>query len=163
MPPRSVVLHPDVLNKYSGLDLERIGGWANTGYLELDVTYTTTAQHDASATPVQSIAQGSLLPKNSPLDDVAAINTARPCPTTPSVDADQEPEHGPAQSPTRSAVKTFTGWAVSVHAVNSRQHLVGLKRTGGGVGSSRHDDKQRSIDTFFKKRKIERELKHDKS
>ena len=42
-------------------------------------------------------------------------------------------------------------WALVVHAINSREHLQGLKRTGGGVGSSRYDSKQKSMDAFFKK------------
>lgn len=38
-------------------------------------------------------------------------------------------------------------------AVNSTEHLIGLKRTRGGVGSSVVDDKQKKLDTFFKKPK----------
>lgn len=33
---------------------------------------------------------------------------------------------------------------------NGREHLKGLKRTRGGVGSSKHDPKQRKLDSFFK-------------
>ena len=44
-------------------------------------------------------------------------------------------------------------WTVTVQAVNSKTHLQGLKRTGGGVGSSKYDESQKSIDTFFKKRR----------
>ena len=44
-------------------------------------------------------------------------------------------------------------WSITVRAVNSKDHLKGLKRTGGGVGSSKFDETQKSIDTFFKKRK----------
>ena len=42
-------------------------------------------------------------------------------------------------------------WMLVVHAINSREHLLGLKRTGGGVGSSRYDTNQKQIDSFFKK------------
>ena len=38
-----------------------------------------------------------------------------------------------------------------VRKVNEKEHLNGLKRTGGGVGSSKHDDSQKKIETFFKK------------
>ena len=60
---------------------------------------------------------------------------------------EQEPED-PRQS---HLPQVLYGWALTVHAINSREHLQGLKRTRGGVGSSRYDAKQTSIDTFFKK------------
>ena len=42
-------------------------------------------------------------------------------------------------------------WMLAVDAINSKEHLRGLKRTGGGLGSARHDKKQKQIDSFFKK------------
>ena len=45
-------------------------------------------------------------------------------------------------------------WKVTIRGVNSRSHLQGLKRTGGGVGSSKHDESQQNIDAFFKKRRV---------
>ncbi len=39
-------------------------------------------------------------------------------------------------------------------AVNSKEHLINLKRTRGGVGSSATDDKQKRLENFFKKPKI---------
>lgn len=36
-------------------------------------------------------------------------------------------------------------------AVNSTEHLIGLKRTRGGVGSSVVDEKQKKLETFFKR------------
>jgi phage baseplate assembly protein gpV len=47
------------------------------------------------------------------------------------------------------------GWNTTILAINGKDHLKGLKRTGGGVGSSRHDTSQKSIETFFKRRKVE--------
>ena len=44
-------------------------------------------------------------------------------------------------------------YKMAILAVNSKEHLQGLKRTGGGVGSSKHDEKQKSIKSFFKKRR----------
>lgn len=43
-------------------------------------------------------------------------------------------------------------YKMTILVVNNKEHLQGLKRTGGGVGSSKHDDKQKSIESFFKKR-----------
>ncbi|KAL9060618.1 MAG: hypothetical protein Q9162_000569 [Coniocarpon cinnabarinum] len=41
-----------------------------------------------------------------------------------------------------------------VNQANNRDHLTGLKRTRGGVGSAEYDKNQRSIDTFFKKPRL---------
>ena len=43
---------------------------------------------------------------------------------------------------------------MKICAVNSKEHLANLKRTRGGVGSSASDDKQKRLDTFFKKPRI---------
>jgi hypothetical protein len=71
--------------------------------------------------------------------------------STPAV---EEPGRVNATSAVKSMAAVFEGWTITVNAVNSRLHLQGLKRTGGGVGSARHDDKQQGIETFFKKRKF---------
>ncbi|OAP55520.1 hypothetical protein AYL99_10493 [Fonsecaea erecta] len=47
----------------------------------------------------------------------------------------------------------LSGYSMTVHGVNSRGHLVDLKRTRGGLGSSPHDVKQQSLDGFFKRPK----------
>lgn len=43
---------------------------------------------------------------------------------------------------------------IVIKAVNSKDHLRGLKRTGGGVGSSKFDEGQKKIESFFKKRRV---------
>lgn len=49
-------------------------------------------------------------------------------------------------------------WAqvsMSVSRVNATEHLKGLRKTRGGIGSARFDDKQKTIESFFtKKRKF---------
>lgn len=40
-----------------------------------------------------------------------------------------------------------------VKTVNGREHLKNLERTRGGIGSSKHDEGQRKIESFFKKEK----------
>jgi len=42
---------------------------------------------------------------------------------------------------------------ITVKTINGKDHLKGLKRTGGGLGSSKFEEGQKSIETFFKKRK----------
>jgi broad specificity phosphatase PhoE len=157
LPPRSVSLHPEVLSRYTGIDLGRIGGWSNTGYLDLEIAYTVIAQMaspagqalDNSLVSTEANTQPQIVTSNSPLR------------TSDSTDLEQDITHNNAAFDTSSettktvARDVFVGWTVTVHAVNSRAHLTGLKRTGGGVGSARFDDKQKSIDTFFKRRKVE--------
>ncbi|KAL6710868.1 hypothetical protein ACN47E_007925 [Coniothyrium glycines] len=55
--------------------------------------------------------------------------------------------------PTSKAI--IEGWTTVIRTINGKDHLLGLKRTGGGVGSSRHDASQKSIETFFKRRKVD--------
>lgn len=43
---------------------------------------------------------------------------------------------------------------LKIIAVNNKDHLINLKRTRGGLGSSVSDDKQRNLDSFFKKPKV---------
>ena len=43
------------------------------------------------------------------------------------------------------------GYVTTVLAVNCQDHLRGVKRTRGGIGSARHDEGQKSIKTFFKR------------
>lgn len=59
--------------------------------------------------------------------------------------------------PTReiSRNKQASGWLVKVLTVNGQHHLSTLKRTRGGIGSSRHDKGQMQIDSFFAKPKTD--------
>lgn len=105
---KSVTIHPDVIAMHGQLDLERPGGWSNTGYMELEMSLVA------------------LSPKAGPSNDVS-------------------------ESPSSS--HPFAAWTTTIRAVNHKAHLNNLKRTRGGVGSSRHDEKQKSIVSFFKKQK----------
>lgn len=40
---------------------------------------------------------------------------------------------------------------LTIVAINGRDHLAGLKRTRGGLGSSPHDERQKRLDGFFKR------------
>lgn len=43
---------------------------------------------------------------------------------------------------------------MQIHAVNKKEHLANLKRMRGGIGSSASDDKQRKLEGFFKRPKM---------
>ncbi|KAK6359252.1 hypothetical protein TWF696_000415 [Orbilia brochopaga] len=44
------------------------------------------------------------------------------------------------------------GMTVVIEGVNEKTHLAGLKRTGGGIGSERFDERQTKVDAFFSRR-----------
>ncbi|KAL3299622.1 phosphoglycerate mutase [Colletotrichum asianum] len=52
---------------------------------------------------------------------------------------------------------TWPGLSIKTVAVNSTEHLQGLKKTRGGIGSAKFDEKQKTLNAFFtptaKKRK----------
>lgn len=104
LPPNSVTLSPEVHLQGGAVTLEHLGGWSNTGYLELNVQKKTTPD---------------------------------PLPSSPS---QQQTDSSPLQN-----------LLVSIQTVNGRAHLVSLKRTRG-VGSSQHDESQKTLDSFFSKK-----------
>lgn len=104
--------------------LEHLGGWSNTGYLELDI-----GPRDV---PVDG--QSFMLASSK---DVGSVEKA--------------PENQHLGSMTSDI---FIGHKIVIRTVNGKEHLKDLKRTGGGVGSSKFDESQKSIETFFKKRKL---------
>lgn len=99
------------------LSLEHLGGWSNTGYLELDI-------------------QGSTLVHT--IDVIDAIH--------PSTNHDDDAAKDDAST-------LLVGWQMIVKTINGKEHLQNLKRTGGGVGSSKYDEGQRKIETFFVSKK----------
>ncbi|KAH0553000.1 hypothetical protein GP486_006804 [Trichoglossum hirsutum] len=50
----------------------------------------------------------------------------------------------------------LVAWSLTIRSINDRDHLAGLKRTGGGIGSSKSDGAQQNIEAFFKKDKSSR-------
>ncbi|KAJ5247507.1 hypothetical protein N7468_002490 [Penicillium chermesinum] len=45
-----------------------------------------------------------------------------------------------------------SGWIITIEAVDMKDHLAGLQRTRGGIGSAKHDAQQKRLDQFFKKK-----------
>jgi broad specificity phosphatase PhoE len=65
----------------------------------------------------------------------------------------------PSSSAAHQASSTSLPFKLHIKGVNCTDHLKGLKKTRGGIGSARFDDRQKSIDSFFavkaKKRKAD--------
>ncbi len=76
-------------------------------------------------------------------DSVAAAPLSAP---NPSADATLLSPNDPAESIPGPGQGTV---ALAVTAVNCVDHLQGLKKTKGGIGSAKFDDKQKTMDSFF--------------
>ena len=114
----SITLYPGLSVGAGGITpLEYIGGWSNTGYLELEIS-----QKESAAT-----------------GDVAISAAAPPTPDSSNADS--------------GALPALQQYKVVIKTVNGKEHLKGLKRTRG-VGSSKFDEGQKSIESFFKNRKV---------
>ncbi|KAJ5664151.1 hypothetical protein N7507_004882 [Penicillium longicatenatum] len=61
----------------------------------------------------------------------------------------QESQEGITSSSRTDAL--LNGWAMKIVAVDNKEHLAGLHRTRGGIGSAVHDSRQKRIDHFFKR------------
>lgn len=149
LPAKSVTYEQDLLATRGNIALERLGGWSNTGYLELKFSWRDVLQPATVATVVQDIATPAVVSSPNVLLNVASVTPTQSSAAVVSTTQTTPTISGP---PPESLI--LTDWTLTIQAINSKTHLTGLKRTGGGVGSSRHDSSQKSIDTFFKRRKI---------
>ncbi|KAF2497904.1 phosphoglycerate mutase-like protein [Lophium mytilinum] len=128
LPPKSVTPSVQVLETSRSFQLEHLGGWSNTGYLELSLQK-----------------QPSPPPQNEVKDDSSTsleVGLAK---------TDELPEEIP---PRVATTRILHEWTTVIETVNGKSHLQGFKRTGGGVGSAKYDAGQKTLDTFFKRRRI---------
>jgi len=114
--------------------LEHLGGFSNTGYLHLYLTKIIAGQ------PTSTLE--TTVDQSSKKDETLAAEGGDTI--KPALAAGRE------ESPRQCSFSTH------VRAINGKEHLKGLKRTGGGVGSSKSDESQSSLESFFKKRKIDK-------
>ncbi|KAH7090745.1 histidine phosphatase superfamily [Paraphoma chrysanthemicola] len=159
LPGKSVVLSPE-LQATARPSLEHLGGWSNTGYLELLMTRPVVPVIAMAAdAPSPSITAPFPLPAEMPAaGHQVLLEDTVPVSGTVSKTPEEQPAEVSRQDPEIELPVLISrvahGWETTILAINSKDHLKGLKRTGGGVGSSRHDASQKSIDTFFKRRKV---------
>lgn len=173
LPPKSISLSSE-LQATARPTFDHLGGWSNTGYLELHMTYTAPEDSRliAGTSTTQALEPTPAQP-NRPIGDDSLGEVQLP--QTATNDAVSKPE--PDNDLANEAVATTTegteiselhqtkkmditiprlldGWTTVIMTINGKYHLTGLKRTGGGVGSSRHDSSQKNIESFFKRRKL---------
>ncbi|KAK6427964.1 hypothetical protein LTR95_015898 [Oleoguttula sp. CCFEE 5521] len=160
LPRKSLTIAPEVTAARDNLVLEHLGGWSNTGYLELTIRKIETAESGDRAPDVVELPSSSL--GGTRADLVAETDVSR---TTLSTSPGSPKASFPSQhasiiaSPIPSSTvlprRHLTGHATTIVAVDSKQHLVGLKRQRGGIGRLAHDEGQKKLDSFFKKRRVE--------
>ena len=151
LPERRVKLTKE-LAATASVTLEHLGGWSNTGYLELHMSHAMLDPSSVSSavTPDVPILTSSPSPIPRPESLMSAATCTDDLPRLPVVSPVRLTETTGA-----SKIRMLSpGWSTVICTINGKDHLTGLKRTGGGVGSSRHDDSQKSIENFFKRRKI---------
>lgn len=173
LPRKSLTIAPEVTEARGSVVLEHLGGWGNTGYLELALTkgaqdVTTKSadnkplhhgQEPAQASPGPSPSTESAqaaLPTEFPIGDATA---PPPVPQTAEVGEAETKTEGTAQTSAELGVgkdasgpHILHGWSTTILAIDSKQHLGGLKRQRGGIGSLAHDEGQKKLDSFFRKR-----------
>ncbi|KAN0112277.1 phosphoglycerate mutase-like protein [Hyaloscypha variabilis] len=161
-----VTVAPEVQSRAPGFSLEYLGGWSNTGYLDLEVkrrpgSVGRFSGSSADAAPSADIsiispisgAPDPVLPDGSLPEGTESQN---PPPTSSSAlpqnpATTEETAFDPSHAPPRGLQDFY----LVINAVNSQEHLKGLKKTRGGIGSLKHDSNQQRVDSFFKKQKLE--------
>ncbi|KAK6002471.1 hypothetical protein QM012_002109 [Aureobasidium pullulans] len=163
--PKSVKVSREVIAARGQVVLAHLGGWSNTGFLELSIQ---------SLDPPSSPELDIVLPPITPSDEQATtadvpsprspIITSPPRLVTESSEAEMPTDQLDAigrVSVTKAAFepaarepdspRLLEGYRTTILVVDGQQHLQGLKRQRGGIGRAEHDDKQQSMTAFFKR------------
>ena len=145
---RTVAVAPGSQVSSTGVMLDYLGGWSNTGYLELEIRKAERPLAGTSE-PSQPVPT-SFAASSKPVQEIQ-----RPSSTSiNSSDSTTKERSLPERSaPTPTQLDILYGWHMTIKTINGKDHLKGLKRTGGGVGSSQFEEGQKKIESFFKKQK----------
>lgn len=156
--PRTVTIAPGSEISSNGTVLEYLGGWSNTGYLELLINRAKLPQSEgikSETREIESTKPATITSAASPAAmqgiEVKTLKTGSSLVASDTEEDQRQAEEAPV-APTE--LETLPGWSMIIQTINGKDHLKGLKRTGGGVGSSQFDEGQRKIETFFKKQKV---------
>jgi hypothetical protein len=146
--PGNVSVAAGVMAGGAGMSLEYLGGWSNTGYLDLEIT--------SKVEPHPGLTRGAV--ESSNLLPAASSSKKVPDPTLPDGSALMQQAQTPMPGLTTStgtfpSPSKLPNLTLMVKGVNSQDHIKGLKKTGGGIGSLKHDEKQKTVDSFFERQK----------
>lgn len=162
----------------AGMSLEYLGGWSNTGYLDLEITSKAgppslqPAGTEFSTVRIQqdidsALAEPPSIPKSPPAaassSPIKQFDSAVSAPTSLQLPDPTLPDGSTSRVRVQELVEStghptlpskLPNLALVVKAVNSQEHLSGLKKTRGGIGSLKYDEKQKTVDSFFKRQKL---------
>jgi broad specificity phosphatase PhoE len=156
--PRNIGLSPSVMVADRGMGLQYLGGWSNTGYMDLEIKRRPISAPAASTTFPSE-------PESSTVDLTSKSTSAvYETPTSRIATGLAEPEtlHGIISMPSQASLNfltplpqlSFQHLSLTVRAVNNQDHVRDFKKTRGGIGSLKYDEKQTTMDSFVKRRKI---------
>lgn len=168
LPRKSVTIVPEILASKGQVILEHLGGWSNTGFLELTIrlaepTNVRSASSKDDIVGVKTLStdvgsdevEGGLL-----LNCNAKVDNDPPCPMPSSqsgevgdVDATEKRPELLDQPDLLPVQKHLQGYLTTILTIDGKDHLKGFKRTRGGIGRAEHDEKQKTMDSFFKRAK----------
>jgi len=151
---QSVTVHPGVILGDRGL--EYMGGWSNTGYLDLEIKHRLsepTACLQADSSNVVVPAGSTCVEEKVSTEPMSKLASSIPVDLDPTQSTPTGVIHSDATT-TSSLSSDFQDLQLAIKSVNTLEHLKGLKKTRGGIGSAKHDDKQQRVDSFFKRQKI---------
>ncbi|KAM0720021.1 hypothetical protein Q7P37_004156 [Cladosporium fusiforme] len=149
LPRRSLKIAAEVTAARGDVILEHLGGWSNTGYLQLsirkndkDTTFANTDPDkvDSTAAAAAEKALHTLIPPPTESDAVSATVEATAV----------EPKRETSTDRSKSII--LTDYSTKILAIDNKQHLSGLKRQRGGIGRSAHDESQKKLSSFFTKK-----------
>lgn len=136
---------------------EWLASWSNTGYLEAVLRVATPVAEFAPTGPEASSREAHNETDERPANQLAteqasASHTSHQHSTptgskTPSLSSSVKAASTSSSPALSHAIVPII--QLSVKTVNFIEHLQGLKKTRGGIGSAASDSKQRTVDSFF--------------
>jgi broad specificity phosphatase PhoE len=164
--PKSVTISREVIAARGEVVLAHLGGWSNTGFLELsikdsnppeelDITLPTVVPSSYAIAVTADFSSRKRLMTTSPPPQLAAESSEAEMPLDQSDDVVGDvsvPKDAiDPESSQRETSKMLDGYRTTILVVDCQHHLQGLKRQRGGIGRAEHDDKQQSMTSFFKR------------
>ncbi|PSK40066.1 2,3-bisphosphoglycerate-dependent phosphoglycerate mutase [Elsinoe australis] len=164
---RSITIAPEVTAAKGQIILEHLGGWSNTGFLEVQLLRKKlvggNSMQAAASVTAQAARQDQLGADSiSAPDDNAALAQVQAVPGSPllaspvptSTEAVADPTIPDLDSQSMPPPqKTLCDYDITILTVNGQEHLKGVKRARGGIGSAKFDEGQKSLHSFFKRAK----------
>jgi len=147
LPRRCLRIAPEVTAARGDLMLEHLGGWSNTGYLHLEIRKNDHEADPVTMTEESFVAETSVIPQK-------PISPSHEASAPPNTDQSKASEAITNIASSTGNSRILNGCSTVILAVDSKQHLVGLKRQRGGIGRSAHDESQKKLDGFFKKQRV---------